>query len=72
MFKRKKEPYDYVNINNYDMVRQCLMQGLHSSDPKSIVNHMIHMTDIPREAVEAIVSKEIGGAFDEFVKKKDG
>lgn len=72
MFGRKKEPYEYVNINNFDMVRECLMQGLHSNDPKSIVDHMLSLTDIPREAIEAIVSKEIGGAFDEFVKKNGG
>ena len=72
MFKRKKDPYDYITECNFDMVREVLMQGLHSKDPKLIVEHMIKFTDIPREAVQAIVGKEIGGAFDAYVKKKNG
>lgn len=61
---RKKDPYEYITPENFDMVRQCLMQGLHSKDPKIIVDNMKKVTDIPTEAIEAIVSQEIGGAFD--------
>lgn len=71
MFNKKKDPYEYVTKDNFDMVRECLMQGLHSKDPKTIVDNMIKVTDIPFEAAQAIVSQEIGGAFDEFVKKGD-
>jgi len=71
MFDKKKDPYEYVNENNFDMVRECLMQGLHSKDPKTIVEHMARVTDIPYEAIQAIVSHEIGGAFDQHVKKGD-
>lgn len=67
---RKKDPYEYVNENNFDMLRECLMQGLHSNDPKSIVQNILKFTDIPEEAAMAIVSKEIGGAFDAW--KKNG
>lgn len=66
---KKKDPYDYINEDNFDMVRECLLQGLHSKDPKIIVEHMLQTTNIPEEAVRAIVSKEIGGAFDAYVKK---
>ena len=61
MFDRKKDPYEYITPDNFDMVRQCLMQGLHSNDPKSIVQNMLKLTDIPQDAVQAIVSQEIGG-----------
>jgi len=83
MFNRKKDPYEYVTPENYDMVRQCLMQGLydmvrqclmqglHSNDPTTIVKNIQKLTDIPVEAIEAIVSKEIGGAFDAW-KDKNG
>lgn len=64
MKNKKKDPYEYITPDNFDMVRQCLMQGLHSKDPKSIVESMKKVTDIPADAIEAIVSQEIGGAFD--------
>lgn len=63
---------EYITKKNFDMVRECLMQGLHSKDPKSIVERMVQTTDIPREACQAIVSQEIGGAFDAFVGKNGG
>jgi hypothetical protein len=47
------------------------MQGLHSNDPTTIVKNIQKLTDIPVEAIEAIVSKEIGGAFDAW-KDKNG
>jgi hypothetical protein len=73
MFDKKKDPYEYITKDNYDMIRECLMQGLHSKDPKVIVDHMARVTDIPYEAIQAIVSKEIGGAFDTYVgKNKQG
>jgi len=71
MFDKKKDPYEYVTPDNFDMVRQCLMQGLHSNDPTTIVKNIQKLTDIPVEAIEAIVSKEIGGAFDAW-KDKNG
>jgi hypothetical protein len=67
MFNKKKDPFEYITKDNYDMVRECLMQGLHSKDPKLIAQHMVDTTDIPLEACQAIVSREIGGAFDAFV-----
>jgi hypothetical protein len=69
--KKKKDPYSYVTPENFDMVRECLMQGLHSNDPKSIVENMKKVTNIPEDAIAAIVSQEIGGAFDAW-KKEDG
>jgi len=68
---RKRDPYEYVTPDNFDMVRQCLMQGLHSNDPKSIIENMKKTTDIPEDAIIAIVSQEIGGAFDAW-KEKNG
>lgn len=68
---KKKDPYEYVTPDNFDMVRQCLMQGLHSNDPKSIIENMKKSTNIPEDAIIAIVSQEVGGAFDAW-KKKDG
>jgi hypothetical protein len=64
MVNKKKDPYEYITPDNFDMVRQCLMQGLHSKDPKLIVKNMKKVTDIPEDAIEAIVSQEVGGAFD--------
>mgnify|MGYP000137809986 FL=1 len=66
MFNKKKDPMEYINKDNFDMVRECLMQGLHSKDPKAIVANMAKTTGIPFEACQAIVSREIGGAFDAF------
>jgi hypothetical protein len=48
------------------------MQGLHSNDPKSIVKNMLKLTDIPQDAVQAIVSQEIGGSFDAWKAKNNG
>ena len=64
MFNKKKEPYDYITKDNFDIVRECLMQGLHSNNPNTIVENLKKFTDIPEEAILAIVSKEIGEAFD--------
>ena len=72
MFDRKKDPYEYITPDNFDMVRQCLMQGLHSNDPKSIVKNMLKLTDITQDAVHAIVSKERGGLFDAWKTKNNG
>ena len=72
MFDRKKDPYEYITPDNFDMVRQCLMQGLHSNDPKSIVKNMLKLTDIPQDAVHATVSQEIGGSFDAWKTKNNG
>lgn len=75
MFKKKelkKDPYEYITPDNFDMVRECLMQGLHSKDPKSIIANMKRTTNIPENAITAIVSKEIGGAFDAWSEKKNG
>lgn len=69
MFNKKKDPYEYITKDNFDMVKQCLMQGLHSNNPSTIVENMKKFTDIPEEAIIAIVSNEIGGAFDAW---KDG
>ena len=69
MVNKKKDPYEYITPDNFDMVRQCLMQGLHSKDPKLIVKNMKKVTDIPADAIEAIVSQEIGGAFDAWQEK---
>ena len=72
MFDKKKDPYEYITPDNFDMVRQCLMQGLHSNDPKSIVKNMMKLTNIPEEAIQAIVSQEIGGSFDAWKAKQEG
>ena len=72
MFDRKKDPYEYITPDNFDMVRQCLMQGLHSNDPKSIVQNMLKLTDIPQDAVQAIVSQERGGSFDAWKANNKG
>jgi len=64
MFNKRKDPYEYITKDNFDMVKQCLMQGLHSNEPRTIVENMKKFTDIPEEAIIAIVSSEIGGAFD--------
>lgn len=69
--KKKKDPFSYITPGNFDMVRQCLMQGLHSNDPKAIVANMKRTTDIPEDAIVAIVSAEIGGAFDSWKEKDD-
>ena len=69
MVNKRKDPYEYITPDNFDMVRQCLMQGLHSKDPKLIVENMKKVTDIPVDAIEAIVSQEIGGAFDAWQEK---
>ena len=44
MVNKKKDPYEYITPDNFDMVRQCLMQGLHSKDPKLIVKNMKKVT----------------------------
>ena len=67
--ERKPDPYEYITEENFDMVRECLMQGLHSKNPKTIVENMKKSTNIPEDAIIAIVSKEIGGAFDAWEKK---
>jgi len=67
--KKKKDPFSYITPENFDMVRQCLMQGLHSNDPKAIVENMKKVTNIPEDAIVAIVSAEIGGAFDAWKKE---
>jgi hypothetical protein len=72
MAKRNKDPYSYITPDNFDMVRQCLMQGLHSKDPRSIIENMKKVTDIPADAIEAIVSQEIGGAFDAWNEQNGG
>jgi hypothetical protein len=41
-------------------------------DPRSIIENMKKVTDIPADAIEAIVSQEIGGAFDAWNEQNGG
>ena len=72
MFKRKKDPYDYITESNFDMVKEVLLQGLHSKDPK-IMEKMISSiapSIYGHEKIkEAIVLQLLGGIHK---KRTDG
>jgi len=66
----KKHPYDYVNKDNFDIIRGCIVQGMTlQTPPKEIAENLIKITGLPAEVCVAIVSQEIGNAFDEFQTK---
>lgn len=69
MFSKKKSPYEYITKDNFDMVRQCLTQGMYVKDPRTIVENILKFTNIPEEAAVAIVSNEIGPIFDAWKDK---
>ena len=64
ILSKRKDPYEYITPDNFELIKQCLVQGLHSKDPLTIVKNIKECTDIPEDAIMAIVSQEIGQAYD--------
>lgn len=67
MFKKKSkqiDPYSYITPENFDIVKDIVMQGLTAPNPHLMVEKLVSMSGIPREAAQLILSQEIGEAFD--------
>lgn len=67
MFKKKEkqvDPYSYITPENFNIVRDIIMQGMHAPNPYLMVDKMVKMTGIPKEPAQLILSQEIGEAFD--------
>lgn len=61
----KKHPYDYVNSDNFDIIRGCIVQGLTlQKKPWEIVQDLQKVVGFPEDVCVAIVSQEVGQAFD--------
>jgi len=75
MFKKKVkqiDPYSYITPENFDIVKEIVMQGLHAPNPYLMVQKLVTMSGIPMEAAQLILSQEIGEAFDAWKVNNGG
>jgi hypothetical protein len=68
----KKHPYDYINKQNFDIIRGCIVQGLTlQKKPTDIVIDLMKVANLPEDVARAIVTQEAGLAFDSWNERKD-
>lgn len=67
-----KHPYEYITKDNFDIIRGCIVQGLTlQKKPQDIVMDLVKIANLPEEVAKAIVSQEVGTAFDVWKDRKD-